>query len=68
EYFLPKLTDEQIAGHGRREYFGYVVELYYDNVLQDYVANPRKLGRLGATNPQAPAEMPRSELFPNQNN
>lgn len=65
EYFLPALTEEQLANHGQREYYGYVVELYYQNVLQDYVANPRKLGRL--TNPGAsgaPESLPRSELFP----
>lgn len=45
EYRLPKLTDEQRAAFGRRSYFGYVIELYYKDVLQDVVANPRKLAR-----------------------
>lgn len=64
EYFLPTLTDEQIANHGQREYYGYVVELYYENVLQDYVANPRKLGRLTQSGAGRAEDMPRSGLFP----
>lgn len=61
EYFLPKLTDEQVANHGQRQYYGYVVELYYADVLQDFVANPRKLGRLGSSTPSSYSG---SGLFP----
>ena len=42
EYRLPKATMEQ----DDREYFGYVAELYYDEVLQGVMANPSKLLRL----------------------
>ncbi|MEM1294742.1 MAG: tetratricopeptide repeat protein [Verrucomicrobiota bacterium] len=47
EYFLKKLTKDQEAALGKRQYFGYVVELYYRDVLQDVVASPRKLLRSG---------------------
>lgn len=49
EYFLPKLTQEQLATLGQRRFFGYVVELYYKDLLQDVVASPRKLARLGSS-------------------
>lgn len=49
EYFLPKLTAEQTATLGQRQFFGYVVELYYKDLLQDIVASPRKLARLGSS-------------------
>ena len=66
EYFLPTLTDEETALNGKREYYGYVVELYYQNVLQDFVANPRKLGRLGGSGGQPESSgLPPSKLFPN---
>ena len=49
DYFLPKLTPEQVATLGQRRFFGYVVELYYKDLLQDIVASPRKLARLGSS-------------------
>lgn len=49
DYFLPKLTQEQAATLGQRRFFGYVVELYYKDLLQDIVASPRKLARLGSS-------------------
>ena len=64
EYVLPKLTPDEVAAHGNRTYFGYVAELYYGDVLQDYVAHPRKLGRLGATPEEQPQTYPGSGLFP----
>lgn len=63
EYFLKELTKDQEAALGKRQYFGYVVELYYRDVLQDVVASPRKLLRSG----EQPAEnipYQGSSLFP----
>ncbi len=34
-----------LANGGRREYFGYLVEVYYQDVLVDAVARPRRLSR-----------------------
>tara|TARA_R110002096_G_scaffold376724_8_gene570505 strand:- start:553 stop:1650 length:1098 start_codon:yes stop_codon:yes gene_type:complete len=63
EYFLKTLTKDQEAALGKRQYFGYVVELYYRDVLQDVVASPRKLLRSGE---QPPDQIPYqgSSLFP----
>jgi hypothetical protein len=58
EYHLPELSPEQIAQLGRRQYFGYVIELYYHDVLQDLVAAPRKLARFGSVTPAATGEEP----------
>jgi len=49
EYFLPELPADQRATLGEREFYGYVVELYYKDLLQDIVARPRKLARLGSS-------------------
>lgn len=48
EYRLPELSPEQVAQLGSRKYFGYLIELYYNDVLQDLVAAPRKLSRFGS--------------------
>jgi hypothetical protein len=53
EYHLPELSAEQVAQLGRRQYYGYLIELYYNDVLQDLVAAPRKLARFGSAS--APA-------------
>jgi hypothetical protein len=58
EYHLPELTPEQIAQLGHRQYFGYVIELYYHDVLQDLVAAPRKLARFGSATPAAARNEP----------
>ncbi|MEM0969658.1 MAG: hypothetical protein AAGJ31_09930, partial [Verrucomicrobiota bacterium] len=62
EYFLPKLSDEQEANLGQRKYYGYVVELFYRDLLQDIVAYPRKLARLGSS--PSRAARPVIESFP----
>lgn len=64
DYMLPKLNDEEKAILGNRHYFGYVIELYYRDILQDMVANPRRLARQSQSAP-APQEFPGSPLFPN---
>jgi len=42
-YHHPALTPEQVRELGQREYCGYVAKLYYNDRLQDLVAEPRLL-------------------------
>jgi tetratricopeptide (TPR) repeat protein len=42
-YFFPKTSEEEISRIGQREYYGFVVKLYYDNELQDIYSYPRTL-------------------------
>ena len=58
EYHLPELSPEQVAQLGRRQYYGYLIELYYNDVLQDLVAAPRKLARFGSANSPAAENEP----------
>lgn len=66
-YYQPVFTNEQKRELGERVYYGYIVELYYQDELQDVVAAPRKLMGL---NPSAPpvnngaSSGPDSSLFP----
>ncbi len=58
DYHLPELTTEQKAALGQRSYFGYLIELYYHDVLQDLVAAPRKLARFGsAAHPRTDSDL-----------
>lgn len=66
-YYQPVFTAEQKRDLGERVYYGYIVELYYQDELQDVVAAPRKLMGL---NPSVPPAVngssvgPDSSLFP----
>lgn len=42
-YFFPKMSADEIRAIGQREYYGFVVKLYYDDVLQDIYSYPRTL-------------------------
>jgi hypothetical protein len=42
-YFLPPMTAQEVKNHGRREFHGYLVKLYYQDRLQAVVAEPREL-------------------------
>jgi hypothetical protein len=42
-YFHPELTAEERARYGSREYYGYVIKLYYDGQLADRAAEPLTL-------------------------
>lgn len=42
-YFLPPMTPQEEKNHGRREFHGYLVKLYYQDRLQAVVAEPREL-------------------------
>lgn len=66
-YYQPVFTKEQKRDLGERVYYGYIVELYYQNELQDVVAAPRKLMGLNPSAPPAnngPMNGPDSSLFP----
>jgi hypothetical protein len=48
-YFLPPLTGEEIRNHGRRQFHGFVLKLYYQGKLQCVLADPPGLmARAGA--------------------
>lgn len=42
-YFLPPMSAQEERTHGRREFHGYLVKLYYQDRLQAVVAEPREL-------------------------
>jgi len=66
-YYQPEFTAEQKRVMGERVYFGYIVELYYRNELQDVVAMPRKLRKLDSNAhllPQGETGGPDNSLFP----
>ena len=45
-YVVPKgqRAQERSANRSELKYYGYVVEVYYDGVLQDRFARPQELG------------------------
>ncbi|MFV1995069.1 MAG: hypothetical protein ACC661_06500 [Verrucomicrobiales bacterium] len=43
EYFHPVLSGEELRELGHRRYHGYILEVYYEDALQDVVAQPRTL-------------------------
>lgn len=47
-YHLPALSAAEVQQHGRRSYYGYMLRLYYNNKLQDVVAEPRDLLEFGS--------------------
>jgi len=66
-YYQPVFTPEQQRELGERVYYGYIVELYYRDELQDVVAAPRKLMGLNPSAPpasQGDSGGPDSSLFP----
>ena len=75
-YFQPTFTEAQKKELGERRYYGYIIELYYRDELQDVVAEPRDLMSLKPGQPRTeqlpdPASEfdgntgPGAELFPN---
>ncbi|MCB1225241.1 MAG: hypothetical protein KDK99_05465 [Verrucomicrobiales bacterium] len=57
-YFLPPMSSQEVKDHGERQFYGYVVKLYYQNRLQDTAAAPpdlagEKEARAGAGTAQA---------------
>ncbi|MEZ5431290.1 MAG: hypothetical protein R3F31_08970 [Verrucomicrobiales bacterium] len=67
-YHQKAFTPEEIKDGGRRKYYGYAIEMYYCDILQDTVADPatllEEMERPSAKKP--PVQGPDSSLFPNE--
>lgn len=66
-YHMPEMTPQMVANVGHREFYGYIVKLYYQHRLMSTAASPRDLlnnpGGPGATatpaaNPLLPLPRP----------
>lgn len=69
-YNQPVFTDEQKLELGERSYYGYAIELYYRDQIQDKVVMPEDIARLRLESPADPAPAgeflgPENALFPN---
>jgi hypothetical protein len=65
----PVFTDEQKLELGERSYYGYAIELYYRDRIQDKVVMPEDIARLRLESPADPAPAggflgPENALFP----
>lgn len=68
-YNQPVFTDEQKLELGERSYYGYAIELYYRDQIQDKVVMPEDIARLRLESPADPAPAggflgPENALFP----
>jgi hypothetical protein len=70
-YHQPQFTEEETQDLGNRSYYGYVIELYYQDRLQDRIVVPEAIDQIRPTAPTAPIESapstfpsPDSSLFP----
>ncbi|MCB1063388.1 MAG: hypothetical protein KDN20_10765 [Verrucomicrobiae bacterium] len=68
-YHQPKFSEEQKRELGERSYYGYIIELYYRDELQDTAAFPPELRNLDPNAPPSPLSEtplfgPESSLFP----
>ena len=64
-YFHPQLTPDQVRELGQRRFYGYVVKLFYQDELQDQVADPASLAdQRPLTSPDHSSDGPASPLFP----
>jgi len=67
-YHQPEFTEGQKRELGERQYYGYIIELYYRDQLQDTAADPPELSALDPGAPTPPeAERPTgpdNSLFP----
>lgn len=69
-YFQPVFTEEQVRELGTRSYYGYAIELYYRDELQDKVTKPDEIAALRLDSAEPPAEPvstspgPENALFP----
>lgn len=65
DYEQPLFTEEERRELGERAYYGYVIELYYRDQLQDRIEMPEELSQFRMSVPQEPARMePENALFP----
>lgn len=68
-YNQPIFTEEQKRELGERSYYGYAIELYYRDQIQDKVVMPEDIARLRTESPPEPAPVggflgPENALFP----
>jgi len=54
-YNQPKFSEEEIIELGQRQYYGYAIQLYYRDALQDTVVMPAEISRLRLEPPAATA-------------
>ncbi|NLT69816.1 MAG: hypothetical protein GXX91_03885 [Verrucomicrobiaceae bacterium] len=69
KYHQPVFTEEQKRELGERSYYGYAIELYYRDRIQDTVVMPEDIARLRAESATEPAPAggflgPENALFP----
>lgn len=69
KYNQPVLTEEQKLELGERSYYGYAIELYYRDQIQDKVVMPEEIARLRLESPAPAAPAggflgPENALFP----
>lgn len=68
DYRQPVFSEEELRELGVRRYYGYVIELYYQDKLQDRIAMPEELSRFGGDAPEEPEPPsrigPENALFP----
>lgn len=63
-YFHPQLTPDEVRELGQRRFYGYVVKLFYQDELQDRVADPGSLADQRPLDLRPPVDGPASPLFP----
>lgn len=67
-YHQPQFTEEESQDLGNRSYYGYVIELYYQDRLQDRIVVPEAIDQIRPSAPAEPAPStfpsPDSSLFP----
>ncbi|MDF1657078.1 MAG: hypothetical protein P1U58_05665 [Verrucomicrobiales bacterium] len=64
-YQQPVFSEEESRELGVRRYYGYVIELYYQDRLQDRIEMPEELSRFRMEAPEEPALIaPENALFP----
>ncbi|MEM9017266.1 MAG: hypothetical protein AAGC68_09635, partial [Verrucomicrobiota bacterium] len=67
-YHQPRFSEEQARELGQRNYYGYVIELYYRDQLQDRLIMPEEISALGfdpgVGNGDQQGQQPENGLFP----
>lgn len=65
EYKQPVFSEEELRELGARRYYGYVIELYYQDKLQDRVEKPEELSQFRMESvPEPETIAPQNGLFP----
>jgi len=63
-YHQPSFTPEEQRELGQRRYYGYVIELYYDEELLDKVIMPEELAAIAPETGSSSSPGPENALFP----